>query len=248
MIVIDRFKEEIQCIRDRDPAAPKSNIIGTLQIMLTYPGIQAIACYRLANWFWRKDWHFIASIIAYLARVITLIEIHPGATIGKRLFIDHGAGVVIGETTEIEDDCTIYQGVTLGGTSLVKEKRHPTLLSGVIVGAGAKILGPITLGENARVGSNSVVLQDVDRATTVVGIPAKSVGADKASRKKIADKLEFEAYGVASDHPNPEFEAISLLVDRLNQLEKQVGKQSSLSKRGNNRTPQQSSVNTEIRE
>lgn len=222
MKFIDRFKEEIACIRQRDPAAPQSKFIGTLQIILTYPGLQAVGFYRLANWFWRRQWYLIANFIAYMARFITLIEIHPGATIGRRFFIDHGAGVVIGETTEIADDCTIYQGVTLGGTSLLPEKRHPTLHSGVIVGAGAKILGPLEIGEDARVGSNSVVLNDVPESTTVVGIPAKAVGLDKISRKKMADKLEFEAYGVAYDHPNPEFEAISLLADRLNKLEKQI--------------------------
>jgi serine O-acetyltransferase len=222
MRIIDRFKEEIQCIRERDPAAPQSKIIGAIQIVLTYPGFQAIALYRVANWFWRKKLNFIAAIISYISRFITLIEIHPGATIGQRFFIDHGCGIVIGETTEIANDCTVYQGVTLGGTSLNQGKRHPTLLSGVIIGAGAKVLGPIVLGEDVRVGSNSVVLKDVEEGTTVVGIPAQPVGADKATKRKIADKLEFEAYGVSCDHPNPEAEAINLLADRLNKIEKQL--------------------------
>jgi len=166
-----RLREDIATIRVRDPAARSA-----VSIFFTYPGLHAVLAHRLANRLWRWGLQGLALWIAYMARVATGIEIHPGATIGRRFFIDHGTGVVIGETTEIEDDVTLYQGVTLGGTSLEKGKRHPTLKAGVIVGAGAKIIGPITLGRNVRVGSNAVVNKDVAEGVTVVGVPAKPVG------------------------------------------------------------------------
>ena len=168
--MFETIKQDLNCVLQRDPAAS-----GKWEILINYSGLHAVWFYRLSHWLWEKRWRLLARFISTLARWLTGIEIHPAAQIGKCLFIDHGMGVVIGSTTEIGDGCTLYQGVTLGGTSLIDEKRHPTLQSGVIVGAGAKILGPILIGENARIGSNSVVLHDVPNATTVVGIPAKIV-------------------------------------------------------------------------
>src|SRR5688500_7565964 len=148
-----RLREDIACILERDPAARS-----TWEVLTCYPGLHALVLHRRANWFWRKDLRWLARFTSHVARFLTGIEIHPGATIGRRVFIDHGMGVVVGETAEIGSDVTLYQGVTLGGTSLEKGKRHPTLEDGVIVGAGAKILGPLTVGAGARVGSNAVVV------------------------------------------------------------------------------------------
>jgi serine O-acetyltransferase len=165
-----QFLENIDAIKQRDPAARSR-----LHIVLAYPGVHAAALYRIAHWLWTHKLAPLAIFISYFSRMITGIEIHPGAKIGRRFFIDHGMGVVIGETAEIGDDVTLYQGVTLGGTALHHGKRHPTLKNGVIVGAGSHVLGPITIGENARIGANAVVVRDVAANTTVVGIPARRV-------------------------------------------------------------------------
>ncbi len=166
-----RIKEDINCILARDPAA-KSR----LEIVTCYPGLHAIWVHRMAHRFWVSRWHWLGRLVSHLGRMLTGIEIHPGATIGRRVFIDHGHGVVIGETAEIGDDCTIYQGVTLGGTRLYKgQKRHPTLGQGVVVGAGAKVLGGFTVGDGARIGSNAVVVKPVPAGATAVGNPARVI-------------------------------------------------------------------------
>ncbi len=186
------LRDEFEAIRKRDPAARN-----VLEILLCYPGFHAVAAYRFAHWLWTLRLKLMARWIAHLARWLTGIEIHPGATIGRRFFIDHGMGVVIGETASIGDDCFVYQAVTLGGTSLQPGKRHPTLADGVIVGAGAKVLGPITVGKDARVGANAVVVRDVPAGVTVVGIPARATGSSNQERRK------FTAYGTPLDAGDP---------------------------------------------
>jgi len=201
------MKEDVATIFERDPAATSY-----LEVILTYAGLHALWLYRFAHYFNRKKWHFIARSISQFARFLTGIEIHPGAKIGRRFFIDHGAGVVIGETCEIGDDVTIYQGVTLGGTGKEKGKRHPTLLSGVLVATGAKVLGSITIGENAKIGANSVVLKDVPNNTTVVGIPGKIV---------VQDGIRVNNQFDHCDLPDP-------VADRLLQLEAELEELRSL--------------------
>jgi serine O-acetyltransferase len=164
------WREDVACVFGRDPAARTR-----FEVLTTYPGLHAVLIHRVSHRLWRRGFFYVARLLAFLTRLWTNIDIHPGATIGRRFFIDHGAGVVIGETAEIGDDVTLYHGVTLGGTSWNKGKRHPTLGDGVLVGAGAKILGPITLGDNVRVGANSVVVKDVPANRTVVGIPGRIV-------------------------------------------------------------------------
>ena len=166
--MFERIKEDINCVFERDPAARHA-----LEILTAYPGVHAILIHRFSHWLWQMGLKWAARLSSHLGRFLTGIEIHPGVTIGRRFFIDHGMGVVIGETAEIGDDCTLYHGVTLGGTTWEKGKRHPTLEDGVVVGAGAKVLGPITIGRNARVGSNAVVVHDVPADATVVGIPGR---------------------------------------------------------------------------
>ena len=189
-----RLREDIQSVLDRDPAARS-----TLEVLCCYPGLHAIWFHRLANWLWRSDFHFLGRFISHVGRFLTGIEIHPGATIGRRLFIDHGMGVVIGETAEIGDDVTLYHGVTLGGTSLDVGKRHPTLEHGVIVGSGAQVLGPLLIGAGARIGANAVVLKDVPRGATMVGIPAKMAQRQRPEQQEDA----FRAYGVGVNAPDP---------------------------------------------
>jgi serine O-acetyltransferase len=203
------MREDVRCVFKRDPAART-----TFEVLTTYPGVHAILMHRMAHSLWRRGWRYPARVVSYIVRIWTNIDIHPGATIGRRFFIDHGAGVVIGETTEIGDDVTLYHGVTLGGTTWNKGKRHPTLGNGVMVGAGAKILGAITLGEGARVGANSVVVKDVPAARSVVGIPGKVVQLEKAALDN--------PYGIDLDHhliSDPVGKAISCLLDRMQQLE-----------------------------
>jgi serine O-acetyltransferase len=169
--MFEQLREEIACIHERDPAA-RSRI----EILTCYPGLHAILIHRMAHGLWRRGWYWAGRFVSHLGRLLTGIEIHPGAIIGRRVFIDHGFGVVIGETAEIGDDCTIYQGVTLGGTRLYKgEKRHPTLEEGVVVGAGAQILGGFTVGAHARIGSNAVVIKPVPAGATAVGNPARII-------------------------------------------------------------------------
>ena len=200
---------DVGCVKARDPAARH-----TVEILITYPGVHAVLMHRIAHRLWRRRWRFPARLLAWWARVVTNVDIHPGAQIGQRLFIDHGAGVVIGETAQVGDDVTLYHGVTLGGTSWSPGKRHPTLNSGVLVGAGAKILGPITVGANARIGANSVVIEDVPPGMTVVGIPGRIV-RDPRDRKRLDGRIDLEHHLM----PDPVGEALSILIDRIDFLE-----------------------------
>ena len=210
-----RIIEDVRSVFARDPAARN-----VFEILTCYSGVQAVIFYRLTHFLWRYKLRWLARFISTLARWITGIEIHPGAVIGRRFFIDHGMGVVIGETAIIGDDCMLYHGVTLGGTTWDKVKRHPTLKNGVVIGAGAKILGPITLGNNVRVGSNSVVVRSIDDNETVVGIPGRIV------RQKTEDEDSFDSYaakasGISND---PTLQAVNSLIDRLSEMEKQLEK------------------------
>jgi serine O-acetyltransferase len=216
--MFQRLREDIACILERDPAARSR-----WEALTCYPGLHALVLHRLAHRFWRGGWRWMARFTSHIGRFLTGIEIHPGATIGRRVFIDHGMGVVIGETAEIGDECTIYQGVTLGGTSLAKgAKRHPTLGRGVIVSAGAKVLGGFTVGDGARVGSNAVLLQAVPAGATAVGIPARSVvkSAD-AQREEQAAKMGFSAYGVTQGD-DPVAQAMKGLIDNASGHEHQI--------------------------
>lgn len=220
--MIKLIKEDIACVFERDPAAQ------TLwEIVFVYPGFHAVLIHRVCHRLWMNGFKFIANSIAHISRWLTGIEIHPGAIVGRRFFIDHGMGVVIGETTIIGNDCTLYQGVTLGGTSWHKGKRHPTLKNGVVVGAGAKILGPIEIGENARVGSNSVIIKPVPDGATVVGIPGRVVGTQDAQnieRRKIANKMGFDAYGATTNSPDPVAYAINHMLDHIQLMDRQMQK------------------------
>ena len=200
--MFSRVREEIAIVFERDPAARN-----TWEVITCYPGLHALLVHRLAHWLWGARLRWVARMVSHIGRWLTGIEIHPGAQIGRRFFIDHGMGVVIGETAEIGDDCTLYHGVTLGGTSWNKGKRHPTLCNGVVLGAGAKILGPITIGERARVGSNAVVVKDVPPGATAIGIPARII-AEQAD-----DRAGFSAYAVGSDMNDPITKAIHELID-----------------------------------
>ena len=219
--MFQRLREDIQSVFDRDPAARNS-----FEVLTTYPGLHALMLYRLAHWFWVRNLKWPGRAVSHLARWLTGIEIHPGATIGRRFFIDHGMGVVIGETAVIGDDCTLYHGVTLGGTSWKKGKRHPTLGNDVVVGAGAKVLGPIEIGNGARVGSNAVVVKPVPENATVVGIPGRLVerrGANSnAHREKLAKKMGFDAYGATQDAPDPVANAINCMLDHVHVMENKM--------------------------
>jgi serine O-acetyltransferase len=203
------IREDIACVRLRDPAARSE-----LETLLTYPGVHAVIWHRLANRLWRKGFRFPARLLSWFGRFLTNVDIHPGATIGHRFFVDHGAGVVIGETAEIDDDVTLYHGVTLGGTSWSPGKRHPTLEAGVVVGAGAKILGPITIGRGTRVGANSVVIESTPPDVTVVGIPAKVVHPE-AERRKYVGRINLDHHLM----PDPVGEALAVVLDRVEFLE-----------------------------
>lgn len=219
--MLARLKEDIACVFARDPAAQSF-----FEVIATYPGFHAVLIHRGSHWLWTRGYRFAARYLSFLGRWLTGIEIHPGAQIGRRFFIDHGMGVVIGETAVIGDDCTLYHGVTLGGTSWNKGKRHPTLGNGVVIGAGAKVLGPIEIGEGARVGSNSVVVKSVPAGVTVVGIPAHIVDAkakqEKARRDAMAQKIGFDAYGATGDMPDPIANAINLMLDHIHEMDKQL--------------------------
>jgi serine O-acetyltransferase len=205
-----RLREDIAVVFDRDPAARSR-----WEVLTCYPGLHALVWHRsVANPLWRMGLCWLARWMAHWSRWFTGIEIHPGATIGRRVFIDHGMGVVIGETAEIGDDCTLYHGVTLGGTSWNKGKRHPTLGKGVVIGAGAKVLGPILMGDGAKIGSNAVVVREVPPGATAVGIPARIVSAeDQQRREATASKLGFSAYAIAADMNDPMVQAIHKLLD-----------------------------------
>jgi len=209
--MLDAIREDIRCVFDRDPAARNS-----WEVITCYPGFQARLIHRFAHrlWLWKLKW--LGRFVSHISRWLTGIEIHPAARIGRRFFIDHGMGVVIGETAEIGDDVTLYHGVTLGGTTWSKGKRHPTLGDGVVVGAGAKILGPIHVGPGAKIGSNAVVVKDVPAGCTAVGIPARIVEPGRGElRERAAAKLGFSAYGISSDMNDPVVQAIHSLLDHV---------------------------------
>lgn len=215
------MRKYIASIFRRDPAAHS-----VLEILTAYPGIHAVAVHRLSHLLWRLRLRLIARLLSQLMRWFTGVEIHPGAVIGKRFFIDHGMGVVIGETAEIGDDCTLYHGVTLGGTTWQREKRHPTLGDDVVIGAGAKVLGPIIIGQGAHIGSNSVVVKDVPAGATVVGIPGRIVvqrdHEKSEQRRKMAAKMGFDAYGQSADMPDPVANAVDIMLDHMHTLEKKL--------------------------
>jgi serine O-acetyltransferase len=204
-----QWAEDVNCVFGRDPAAHN-----VLEILLTYSGVHAVLIHRISHKLWKANWKLSARVLSAFAKWMTCVEIHPGATIGRRLFIDHALGVVIGETSVIGDDVTLYHGVTLGGTTWNKEKRHPTLGNNVLVGSGAKILGAITLGNNVRVGANSVVVKDVPHCCTVVGIPGRVI---QSKGTQIQNK-----HGIDLDHhlvPDPVGKAIACLIERIDELE-----------------------------
>ena len=209
--------EDVRSVFARDPAARN-----VFEVLTCYSGVQAVLFYRLTHFLWRYRLYWLARFISTIARWVTGIEIHPGAVIGRRFFIDHGMGVVIGETAIIGDDCMLYHGVTLGGTTWDKVKRHPTLKNGVVIGAGAKILGPIILGENVRVGSNSVVVRSIDDNETVVGIPGRIV------RKKAEDGDSFDSYAANSSGTSndPTIQAVNSLIERLAEMEERLDNKS----------------------
>jgi serine O-acetyltransferase len=193
-----RLREDIAMVLERDPAARS-----VFEVLTLYPGVHALALHRLAHTLWLANFKWTGRWVSQFARFLTGIEIHPGAAMGRRVFIDHGMGVVIGETAEVGDDCTIYQGVTLGGTTLNKGKRHPTLGRNVIVGAGAKVLGPFTVGDGASIGSNAVVVKEVPAGATVVGIPGRVVGSPDDAARRRGETREFVPYGVCEEVPEP---------------------------------------------
>ncbi len=205
------IRDDIYSVFDRDPAARS-----VLEIIFCYPGLHAVWFYRIAHWFWKHNCFFIGRFISHLGRFFTGVEIHPGARIGNKFFIDHGMGVVIGETAEIGDNVTLYHGVTLGGVTWDKVKRHPTLDDNVVIGSGAKILGPFTVGKGAKVGSNSVVVKEVPPSATVVGIPGRVVMQEEKQEESVRPDLEHGKL------PDPEAKAIACLFDQIRALEKKV--------------------------
>lgn len=209
--MFEKLRGDIDCILERDPAARSR-----WEVLTCYPGLHAIYVHKLARWFWLRGLRWLGRLVSHLGRWLTGIEIHPGAKIGSCVFIDHGMGVVIGETAEVGNGCTIYQGVTLGGTSLYPgTKRHPTLGAGVIVGAGAKVLGGFTVGDGARIGANSVVVKEVAAGATVVGIPGRVVEDPKREKAE-----RFAAYAVVQEQDDPYAKAIQQLVEHSQELER----------------------------
>ena len=209
-----QLREDIASVMERDPAARS-----TFEVLTCYPGLHAILIHRFSHWCWTHGLRWLGRFSSNIGRWLTGIEIHPAVRIGRRVFIDHGMGVVVGETAEIGDDCTIYQGVTLGGTSLYRgTKRHPTLGKGVVVSAGAKVLGGFTVGDGARVGSNAVVLKEVPAGATVVGVPGRLVEQSVADK----EKAHFAAYGVAPNQEDPYLKTLQSLVDHAQELEQTV--------------------------
>ena len=216
--MFSRLREDISCVFERDPAARS-----TWEVLTCYPGVHALVLHRLAHACWRGGFKWLGRFVSHLARWLTGIEIHPGATIGRRFFIDHGMGVVIGETAEIGDDCTLYHGVTLGGTSWNKGKRHPTLERGVVIGAGAKVLGPITVAEGAKVGSNAVVVRDVPPRATAAGIPARIIESERdLAREETAEKMGFSAYAVSRNDDDPLAVALHGLLDHAVETDRRI--------------------------
>jgi len=212
--MFNRLREDIASVFDRDPAART-----TWEVLTCYPGLHALYIHKLGHWFWGCGLRWLGRATSHFGRMLTGIEIHPGATIGRRVFIDHGMGVVIGETAEVGDDVTMYHGVTLGGTSWNKGKRHPTLGNGVVIGAGAKILGPIMVGEGAKIGSNAVVVKDVPANATVVGVPGRILEELVAPQQA----ARFAAYAVVQNQDDPYAKAIQMLVEHARELEQTVG-------------------------
>ncbi|HEX8012378.1 MAG TPA: serine O-acetyltransferase [Casimicrobiaceae bacterium] len=228
--MFSRLREDIAVVFDRDPAARTA-----WEVLTCYPGVHALTWHRwVVHPLWRHGLRWLARWMSNWSRWLTGIEIHPAAIIGRRVFIDHGMGVVIGETAEIGDDCTLYHGVTLGGTSWrKKEKRHPTLGRNVVVGAGAKILGPILVGDDAKVGSNAVVVRDVPAGATAVGIPARIVTGDDAHRReRQAAKMGFSAYAISADMNDPIVQAVHALLDHAEATEERLQKLVDLLQRG----------------
>ncbi len=209
MGIIGRLREDIDAVFERDPAARS-----TLEVVLAYPGVHAIWAHRMAHWMWSHRARLLARLVSEFARIISGIEIHPGAAIGRRLFIDHGSGVVIGETAEIGDDVLIYQGVTLGGTSLKKEKRHPTIEDHVVIGTGAAVLGPVTIGHGSRIGAGAVVVASAPPYSTIVGIPGKVVEGESVRN----DNIQLDHAHL----PDPVARAINNLVEKLNRMSVRV--------------------------
>ncbi len=208
--MLKSLRRDIRAALDRDPAARSA-----IEVLLCYPGLHALYVHRTAHWLWNHRLNTLGRLISHLGRFLTGIEIHPGAQIGPGLFIDHGMGVVIGETTEIGENVTIYQGVTLGGTSLEKKKRHPTIGNNVVIGAGAKILGPFKVGDNSRIGSGSVVVKEVPPNAVVVGVPGQVTHRDG---KRVQQMIDLEM----TDLPDPAAAAIRCLVERVQSLEKEL--------------------------
>jgi len=220
--MFEQLREDLNVVFDRDPAARN-----VFEILTTYPGVHALIFHRLAHATWRFGAKWLARMVSHIGRWLTGIEIHPAAQVGRRFFIDHGMGVVIGETAIIGDDCTLYHGVTLGGTSWKKGKRHPTLGDGVVVGAGAKVLGPIDIGDGARIGSNAVVVKSVPMDSTVVGVPGRLIEPKVAPtetehRERIASKMGFDAYGATEDAPDPVAHAINCMLDHVHVMENKM--------------------------
>jgi serine O-acetyltransferase len=219
--MFQRLREDIESVFERDPAARN-----TFEVLTAYPGLHAIWGHRLSHFLWHHGLKWLARINSNLFRWLTGIEIHPGAKIGCRFFIDHGMGVVIGETAEIGNDCTLYHGVTLGGTSWEKGKRHPTLEDNVVIGAGAKVLGPITVGASAKVGSNSVVVKDVPPGSTIVGIPGHIVTrtprGDAEKVKEQAEKIGFTAYGQTQLSADPVAQAVNRILEHLHAVDSRI--------------------------
>ncbi|MGD8710190.1 MAG: serine O-acetyltransferase [Ectothiorhodospiraceae bacterium] len=224
--MFERLREDINCVFDRDPAARNA-----FEVLTSYPGVHALLLHRMNHWLWNQGLRWFARFLSLFARWFTGIEIHPGANIGRRFFIDHGMGVVIGETAQIGDDVTLYHGVTLGGTSWEKGKRHPTLGNDVIIGAGAKVLGPVTVGDGARIGSNAVVVKDVPAGATMVGIPARVAGVrpraeplseEDRRREETARRIGFDAYGATRDMPDPVANAINAILDHIHQSDQRL--------------------------
>jgi serine O-acetyltransferase len=227
--MFDRLREDIACVFERDPAA-RSN----WEVLTCYPGLHALVWHRaVTHPLWRAGARWLARWLSHWGRWLTGIEIHPGAVIGRRVFIDHGMGVVIGETAEVGDDSTLYHGVTLGGTSWNKGKRHPTLGRHVVVGAGAKILGPLLVGDGAKVGANAVVVRDVPADATAVGIPARVVtGDDAVRREEKGAKIGFSPYGISADMNDPMVQAIHALLDHAAEADERIQKLIELMQRG----------------
>lgn len=210
MGLFKRLREDIETVRRNDPAAKNA-----FEMVTCYPGLHAVWIHRIAHWFYRRRCHTIARLISHFNRWFTGVEIHPGAKLGRRVFIDHGMGIVIGETTEVGDDCLLYKGIVLGGTTLSKGKRHPTLGKNVVVGSNACLLGNIMVGDHVRVGSNSVVIRDIPSGSTVVGVPARIV-----ERKEIRDMVDFEHGNL----PDPMDDILKIMLRLEHELEKRVEK------------------------